>query len=143
MEDLAPPLKLILYIKRAIESGKSVKEGVRCYLTEVQDGFSPVVNEWLFAADRDLATDLILDKLSSSHRKSLLRLLERGLKKDSIYQQLLIIEQEVIQACQDEIEEKLTKLPYILMIPVLFFQFPALLLLILGPLIQNFIESLK
>ena len=143
MEDLAPPLILILYIKRSMESGKSVNEGLRNYLHEVKDEFSPVVLQWFGAVEKESDYEELLMGIKSQYRKALLRLLFRGLKRESIYNALLNLEQETIQACQLEIDEKLTKLPYVLMIPVLFFQFPALLLLILGPLIQNFIESLK
>jgi hypothetical protein len=143
MEDLAPPLTLIAFIKKSIEGGTSIREGIFSYLSEIKDPFSRQVRSWLLDMDREKDTAVILGELKSPQRRGLLKLLERGLKKESIYNQLLLLEQETIQACQAEIEEKLTKLPYIMMIPVLFFQFPALLLLILGPLIQNFIESLK
>lgn len=143
MEDLAPPLKLILYIKRSMESGKSINEGLKNYFQEIRDEFSPHVWGWYECVQKDLDVEAVLAGINSQYRKSLLRLLFRGLKKESIFEALLNLEHETIQACQLEIDEKLTKLPYVLMIPVLFFQFPALLLLILGPLIQNFIESLK
>lgn len=143
MEDLAPPLKLILYIKRSMESGKSVNEGLQNYFREAKDDFSPQVWRWYQCIEKDSDQEIIMVEISSQYRKALLRLLFRGLKRESIYNALLNLEHETFQACQLEIDEKLTKLPYILMIPVLFFQFPALLLLILGPLIQNFIETLK
>lgn len=147
MEDIAPPLLLISHIKRSIETGNSIKVGMHFYLKDTndskQDEFSKQVGAWLFDVERNKDPQLVLDSITSIHRRALLKLLERGLNKESIYNQLLTLEQETIQACQSEIEEKLTKLPYILMIPILFFQFPALLILILGPLIQNFIESLK
>lgn len=143
MENIAPPLVLISYIKKVIESGKSPREGIILYLSEETDEFSENVRMWF--VDREQGKNsLQLSSLKiSSHRKSLLQLLQRGLDKESIYQQLLLLESETLEACYQEINEKMTKLPYIMMIPILFFQFPALILLILGPLIQNFVESLQ
>ncbi len=143
MEDLAPPLVLIAFIKKSIEGGTSIREGIFSYLSEINDPFSLQVRSWVLDMDREKDTTAILGEIKSTKRRGLLKLLERGLKKEAIYNQLLLLEQETIQACHAEIEETLIKLPYIMMIPILFFQFPALLLLILGPLIQNFIESLK
>ncbi|MCB0367978.1 MAG: hypothetical protein KDD45_00715 [Bdellovibrionales bacterium] len=143
MEDLAPPLMLISYIKRATESGFSIKEGLIRYLNDANDEFSKQVKIWFLNVEAKKVINWREYQIKSSYRKALLRLLERGLNKESVYQQLLILEQEVIIACQAEIDERLTKLPYILMIPVLFFQFPALLILIMSPLVQNFIESMK
>lgn len=81
--------------------------------------------------------------MKSIYRRQVLQLLEKGIKKEPIYNQILILEHEIYQACEREIQEKLIKLPYLVMIPVLFFQFPALLTVIFGPLLQNFIESLR
>ena len=143
MENVAPPLVLISYIKKVIESGKSPREGIILYLSEENDEFSENVRKWFVDREQGKNSLQISNLKISSHRRSLLQLLQRGLDKESIYQQLLLLENETMEACYQEINEKMTKLPYLMMVPVLFFQFPALILLILGPLIQNFVESLQ
>ncbi|MEN0059151.1 MAG: hypothetical protein AAGB31_09985, partial [Bdellovibrio sp.] len=52
------------------------------------------------------------------------------------------LEEEIIEACREEMAERLAQLPFILLVPLLLFQFPAFLLLLFGPLLNNFFHSL-
>lgn len=144
MEDLAPPLELLLSVKSSIEKGKSIQEGIKRYLAahNTQE-FGRTSLRWFLLIDRQLPTYDLVSSIKSIYRRQILQLLEKGIKKEPIYNQILILEHEIYQACEREIQEKLIKLPYLVMIPVLFFQFPALLLMIFGPLLQNFIESMR
>lgn len=81
-------------------------------------------------------------QLSSLYRRSLLQILERGLRGEAVYSVLLQLETELVEACQEEISNKVARLPFILLIPLLLFQFPAFLMLLFGPLLQNFFHSL-
>ncbi|MBL7555049.1 MAG: hypothetical protein JNM24_04435 [Bdellovibrionaceae bacterium] len=157
MEDLAPPLELLLVVKSSIEKGKSIQDGIKRYLS-TQSGhvfanqmfrsaeprsFVAITRQWFLLIERQMATQELVAGVKSIYRRQLLQLLEKGIRKEPIYNQILILEHEIYQACEREIQEKLIKLPYLVMIPVLFFQFPALLTVIFGPLVQNFIESLR
>lgn len=149
MEDIAPPLELLLYVKSSIEKGKSIQDGIKRYLA-AHNGhafanhlFSKTTRQWFVLVERQVPTNELIMGLASIYRRQVLQLLEKGIKKEPIYNQILILEHEIYQACEREIQEKLIKLPYLVMIPVLFFQFPALLTVIFGPLLQNFIESLR
>lgn len=144
MEDIAPPLELILTVKSSIEKGKSIQDGIKRYLaTHTRQEFRSDVLRWFLLIDRQLPAHEFTATIKSVYRRQLLQLLEKGIKKEPIYNQILILEQEIYHASEREIQEKLIKLPYLVMIPVLFFQFPALLTVIFGPLLQNFIESLR
>lgn len=149
MEDLAPPLELLLIVKSSIEKGKSIQDGIKRYLsassghTFAKHSFEATTRKWFLLIERQMATHELVAGVKSIYRRQVLQLLETGIKKEPIYNQILILEHEIYQACEREIQEKLIKLPYLVMIPVLFFQFPALLTVIFGPLLQNFIESLR
>lgn len=142
MVHIAPPLQLISAVKRAIEAGQSARSGVLAYVYLDQSSFSKDVSKWLAHLDQGVSTTRLLQKQSSQYRKSLLALLERGIRGESIYTFLCQLEQETIEACQDEINRKLSKLPFILLGPLLLLQFPAFLLLLFGPLLDNFFHSL-
>ena len=142
MESLAPPLALILQVKHSIEKGQSVRQGILSYLKRSSDDFSPHVVQWMAVMHQGQDPNLRLSAEISMHRKTLLQLLERGLRGESIYNMLLQLEQETIEACQDEINEKIARLPFLLLVPLLLFQFPAFLMLLFGPLLQNFFHSL-
>lgn len=142
MEHIAPPLQLILHVKRGIETGMSVRSGVLAYIQAEHSNFSKDVSKWISLTDQGLPSIQILQKQTSQYRRSLLELLERGLNGESIYVYLCQLELEIIEACQDEISRKLSKLPFLLLGPLLLLQFPAFLLLLFGPLLENFFHSL-
>lgn len=141
MESVAPPLKLIGAVKRSIEKGETIRLGILSYIKCSDDDFVPHVTTWMALLQQGQDPNLSLKTLQSLHRKTLLQVLERGLRGESIYNILLQLEEETIEACQDEISDKLARLPFILIIPLLLFQFPAFLLLLFGPLLQNFFHS--
>lgn len=142
MEGVAPPLQLLLSVKRAIEKGQSVKQGIHSYLKKSDGDFPVVVTRWLALLQQGQDPKSCLQGISSIHRRTLLQVLERGLKGDSIHNVLLRLEEEMIEACHDELTQKIAQLPFILLIPLLLFQFPAFLMLLFGPLLQNFFHSL-
>lgn len=142
MDHIAPPLQLVAYIKRSVEVGSSVRSGVLAFIHTERSCFAKDVSKWISLTDQGLETTQILQKQRSQYRRSVLELLERGLRGESIYVYLCQLEQEIIEACQDEISRKLSKLPFLLLGPLLLMQFPAFLLLLFGPLLENFFHSL-
>lgn len=142
MEGVAPPLALLLAIKRSLEKGQSVRAGLNYYLHREKNDFALVVVQWMGLLQQGHSTRKLLLSVKSLHRQVLLELLERGLSGEPIYQALLQLETEIIEACQDEMNETLARLPFILLVPLLLFQFPAFLMLLFGPLLQNFFHSL-
>ncbi|MNL37018.1 hypothetical protein D3C87_1591390 [compost metagenome] len=142
MECVAPPLALLLAVKRSLEKGHPAKHGVLNYLKKEEGPFPQFVSKWLAHLQQGQATQELLRQEKSIHRRVLLQLLERGMRGESIYLPLTQLEDEIIEACQHELSQKLAKLPFLLLIPLLLFQFPAFLLLLFGPLLQNFFHSL-
>lgn len=142
MEHIAPPLQLILDVKRAIESGSSIRSGVLMFLKTNSSEFSRDVSKWVSLLDQGMDTSIVVHRQRSQYRRSLLELLERAMHGESIHIFLCQLEIEIIDACHDEIARKLSKLPFLLLAPLLLMQFPAFLMLLFGPLLQNFFHSL-
>lgn len=142
MEGVAPPLALLLEVKRAVERGQSVRQGILSYVKTAQDDFVPVVVQWLALLQQGQDPKEALVALPSLYRRSILQVLERGLRGEAVFNVLVQLETELVEACQEEISNKVARLPFILLIPLLLFQFPAFLLLLFGPLLQNFFHSL-
>lgn len=142
MEGVAPPLELLLAVKRTLEKGQPTKAGIHLYLKRHENEFVAVVAQWLALLQQGKETQPLITGLSSQHRQVLLQLLERGLRGEAIYNVLLTLEEEILEACHEELTNKLARLPFILLVPLLLFQFPAFLMLLFGPLLQNFFHSL-
>ena len=142
MESLAPPLKLLICVRRCIERGQSVRQGIFLYLKAPDSHFFADVNHWISLLQQGKDTRICLANISSAHRRVLLQTLERGLRGESIQAAINSLEEELVGACQQEIDQKVAQLPFLMLIPLLLFQFPAFLMLLFGPLLKNFLHSL-
>ncbi|AHI07295.1 hypothetical protein BDW_13975 [Bdellovibrio bacteriovorus W] len=142
MEGLAPPLELLMGVKRGIEQGRSIKMGIVEYIKHNEGEFSTSVLTWLAFLEQGRSPDELVKSFKSPYRRALLTVLEKGLQGESVYNTLMQLEEEIVEACGEEINDKLARLPFILMIPLLLFQFPAFLALLFGPLMNNLFHSL-
>lgn len=143
MDGLAPPLRCLSEIKMAMLNGSSLREALRSYLQMTEDEFSSCVHRWLLLVEAQQDTKALKLKLQSPYRRSLLETFEHGLSGEPILERLNELESEVHRACFDELERHLQKLPLLTMIPLLLCQFPAFLMLLLGPLLHEFMQGLS
>ena len=141
MEGLAPPLELLIAVKGSLECGGSVRAGISKFISTSKSDFTQIVSRWLFAMDQGGKPQEILSAVKSSHRQAILRVLEQGIKGQSIMPVLVELEKEIDEACKREIEQFIALLPIKLLVPLLLFQFPAYLILLLGPLLKNFLGA--
>ncbi len=137
MEDVSPTLILLWDIKRSLEKGQSVNLGMKFFLNrKIKDPFYLQVDQWWLAQNNVLSR--FNKKDLSISRKHLLEILEIGLKGQAILETLKNYEHELIQCCDDEIQSHLARLPLLLMIPLMGLIFPALMILLIGPLLKSF-----
>lgn len=143
MDSLAPPLQALLNIKLKIQSGTSTRESIREYVKETLDcSFAQDLGLWLFQMESE--NNQINPKLfTRPFRKMLVEVLAQGLEGDQILKSLEILEIEMIEASHRNLDSQLQKLPFIVMIPLLFLQLPAFLLIIFGPLLSKLLEELS
>jgi hypothetical protein len=141
MEGLAPPLKLVLVLRNGIESGDSIRISVQKYLLSEDDDFARLVATWLARRDHGQSLGNALHELKSPFRQSAMLLLECGLKGESIYQQVLQLEEEILEASTSELDTFISVLPIKMLIPLLLLQFPAFLLVLFGPLLEQLLKS--
>lgn len=136
MEDITPTLILLWDVKRAIERGQSIRVGVQNFIERTQKNqFKEQVKLWWLS---QTGAQVVFDSSQMSvARKHLLEILEHGLRGLSILETLKSYEQELIFRCEDEIQKHIARLPMILMIPLMGLIFPAMILLLLGPLLKT------
>lgn len=142
MENMNPCMVLLIYVRRHLDRGQSVRMAIAEYLRFERGDFPSEVGQWFSLWQQGLETEAILHRQSSLYRRILLQTLERGLSGEPIYGFLQTFEQELMNACQNSLSESLGRLPFMLLVPLLFLQMPAFLLLLLGPLLGRFLEAL-
>ena len=139
MVSLAPPLKACLEIQLHIENGKSVSQSTQNYVqNHLSDPFAKELGLWLFEEKRGKSPP----ENKKLYRRMLIEILKRGLNGEPILESLQELEKELIEACKNDLDQKLIKLPYMSLIPLLLFQFPALFLILVGPLFLQLLEIL-
>lgn len=143
MEGISPNLKLIMSIRQSLESGDSVRSAIRVYLSKNNDEASYDMSIWLAqieSAQRSNQTNKS-EKVVNRTRQDVFQLIFRGLQGQSILPQLILMEEESCEAAKLEIEALSAILPLKALIPLLILQFPALLLLLFGPLLRQMLAS--
>lgn len=141
MENIVPPLKLIWCVRKAIEKGRSVKVGLNDYLNSESDSWQEDVSKWLVLSQQGISTHNVIHTQGTLLRKQLIITLERGLRGESIHKNLISLEDEVLDQIDVQVQEYLGRLPYLMLIPVALFFFPACLILMLGPFILQLTSS--
>jgi len=141
MENIASPLKLIWSVRKSIEKGASVKRGIQEYLNSEHDEWQSEILKWQLRVQQGLPTTDVINMQRTMIRKHLMHLLERGLKGESIYKNLIAMEDEVSHQVEMQIQDLVTRLPYLMLIPIALFFFPACVILMLGPFILQLTSS--
>lgn len=145
MEDLAPSYNFVLYWQGELASSASVRTLVDQYIKESElRAFEKLLQNWLLNHLTTSCSDFCLkNRIISPFQRVIFDLLYQSLQGRSVFEAVCSLELEMRNASLVELDTHLAKLPYKLMIPLLLFQFPALLLLILGPLIFYFLKEVS
>lgn len=141
MVSIAPPLKAALELRLQIENGISVAESIRNFSRKhIDDSFAKELGHWLFLKETGQKQEI--KSVEKLYRQSLLDILSRGLEGEPILENLKDLEQDLCIAADEDLEKYLQKLPFISLIPLLLFQFPAFIFLLLGPLVLDLLSIL-
>lgn len=145
MEGLSPPLHCLLEIQSAIQNGEPARLGAEKYLRKAssRDDFVSVVRQFLLAWDQGQDVRKITSKAKSPHRRALLDVLGMALMGQPVRVHLEGLQREIVAASEDEVQRHLEILPIKMLIPLLFLQLPAFLLLLFGPLLNKLIEEIS
>lgn len=140
MEDINPTLRLIMSLREGLENGQPVRQSLQNFLSSEPGLLAKQLQKWWILKNSEQNPELKAFTLS---QRALLQLIDRGFKGESIGTALVLLEQEVVEKCEGEIDEYVQALPIKCMIPLLLMIFPAYLLILLGPLVEELLRSLN
>jgi hypothetical protein len=138
MENIIPPvLSVVREVRWRMQAGRSMNESLRQYLEDATSPFAQSLREWwvMRSQGRELARSR--SPFSSHYQRALVHLIGRGCNGEPTLEHLTALESEIEKAAQMELELHVATLPFKVLLPLLFFQFPAYLLLLLGPLLRD------
>jgi hypothetical protein len=142
MDMVAPPVRLLVHLRFSLERGEAVSASLSAYLQSVEDECSEMVRDWWLAYRQGRLSAFYQSRSLNLYRKSLLMTLEAGLSGESILSTVRHMEEEFLHQAQIDMERFIRTLPVRSMFPLLFFMFPAYLLLFFGPLLSRLLHSL-
>ena len=138
MDDLKLPTVLFLIwdVKRAIETQKSLQIGLQNFNKRaLKDAFT-VKFQSIIDSTPNEAQKLLQDSKMTIYQKNLVTLITQGVAGHGIYQALVRLEKELLTICEDDVEKHTQLLPLTLQIPLLGLIFPALMMILLIPVIN-------
>jgi len=139
MDSLAPPLELCVELRLALENGQSVFRAIKTILQNGRNEMCVDLSRLLAHTEREVTSqDRNHDML---YRKALLEIIEGGLRGEPVLTQLKELETELFKICQSDIDRFVSTLPMKAMIPLMLVQFPAFLLVMLGPIVNELIKG--
>lgn len=144
MENLAPPYQFVLSLVQELESGVPARIAVKKYVQGARGEFADQLLSWQLLTEQGKGAlfQKQKDKMNA-FRRSIFDLLDYSLQGVSILEPLHLLEAELREVSEQRLDEHLGKLPFKLMIPLMLFQFPALLILILGPLVVHLMQEVQ
>lgn len=141
VESLAPFLLFVLELEWGLRCGCSVAQSWQQALARIQDRelWQELSHWWQYWQQNQIQAP----KISSRHRRVLFDLVIKGLSGSPIYERLQSFRADLLDSCWSELEDFLQALPFRSGIILMVFQFPAMLVLLLGPMILSMLEALK
>jgi hypothetical protein len=136
---------LIIEVRFGLEKGQALKKTLQnyaddCFSTDKESlNWRQFIQKWLRNLELGQSTVEIKKKLNPV-RQQIVDVLEMGLRGESIYPQICALEDELFEATKLEIEEHTAVLAIKSLIPLLMFQFPAFLMLLIGPFVAQFLD---
>ena len=131
MEALNPSLELLFYLIIGIKNGDSLVsllDDLKRFDTEVAAEFQ----RWWWTHQNKGTTQV---QFSTDHRLILSEILLTGLQGASVLQHLEGLYAELQHIHEEKTQHHLDQLPFRLMLPLVLFFFPAILILLFGPLL--------
>ena len=140
---LVPPLlTAVREVRARTLAGLSTGDAFRIYLEDHHDELSAQFRErWVIKA-RAGKTVHHLKALRSPYARAFWELIERGIAGEPISAPLASLEDEIENAAQAELDQFVSTLPFKVLLPLLAFQFPAHLVLLMGPTLRELSHQL-
>ena len=138
MDRIKIPTALVLLwdIKRAVETQRSIQTGIGHFIKrKINDDFTKHFEILATMSESEVHQRLPHLKLNI-YQKNLIILAMKGLSGNGIYPQLIRFEKEIIEICEDDIEKHTQLLPLKLQVPLLGLIFPALMMILLIPVVN-------
>lgn len=135
-------LEILLELKLQLQSGHAPSVGLQKVLESRSSSLSRAMKIWhvrlAAGQSHQEVISSLKDLIRTPARRNFLYLLNRGLKGSPIFDLLTNLEAEFYFALEQDLERQVQLLPIKLLIPLTFFILPAVMILLLAPILNIF-----
>ena len=142
MVQLDPNLQLLAHIRLSIVRGISLKAAIQEFCRQHKAKISYDLTSLLISHQQNKAQYDLFDTVSDE-RSLVLDVIWRGLRGESIIQYLPQLESELETRAYNKLDAFFKILPIKVLLVVVFFHFPALLIISLLPIMNQILEVTK
>ena len=142
MEHLNNSLGLIVKLEECLTNGESVQSAMIRFCKENKGDFSRLVMQLLGLFRQNASTMEFFTEIRNSYQLSVLELCFAGLNGQSILQKVSGLRRELEEVIELDVRRHIESLPLKILVPLVLCQFPAILILLFGPLVRQFLNSL-
>lgn len=143
MSCFPPMLECLIEVKLALEQGEFLKNALVKYCKNNTNNWSKILKTFLIWFEQGRELKWMLEKIENTYHRFFIELLYHGLRGQSIYKHLIAFEEELVFSVNNQIDRHISRLPIMALIPLLFLQLPAFLILFLGPFLIEIIKDLQ
>ena len=141
MENISPTHDFVLNFILNIKNGESIEPSIQKYVLDNKNSFCCTLKQFLIATEHSKSKNII-DKQTNIYRRTLLELLALGMDGHQILNPLIELEKDVEKSCIEEVDSFIKLLPFKMLLPLYLFIFPSYLIILIGPVLKELLESL-
>ena len=138
MGHLVPSIDFLKKIKHKLQQGNSVSQSIELSLNHLSDPFTAKVKIWWLAHQSNQQVEV---KFKTHYQRTMISIFEEGIAGTPIYESLDYLEVEMLEEFERQWKLYLERLPSLLSLPLLFLFFPAYIILLFGPLLNQFLNG--
>lgn len=135
MEQVNPHYELLSYLCHSLKTGRSIRQSLNNYFSSNSGVFAQELSQWMIHLEQKSVAKLT--QFRSPTRHALLIVIEQGLQGQPILNRLEELKKSVAEASEEEMDEFIQRIPFLMLLPLMFFLFPSFLILLLGPMLEN------
>ncbi len=143
MELLSPSYLFLSELIMSMDSGVSARKFSTDYIAKSSSNWSKLLSTYVYKFMNNNFHFSMLKSVKNSYERAMLHLILKSFQGQPVLKELKGLEAEYFKAHEQQLERHLLKLPYLSLIPLFVFLFPAYLLLMLGPILKSLIEELS
>lgn len=140
MVHIVASISFIKNFRQGLESGQSVARSLEAGLSKESNPFTAKLHHW-YACHR--AGQNVPHRMKTDYQVLLLEILVQGLEGCPVHEAIEALERDMEVEFERQWKFYLESLPAKLSLPLLFFFFPAYLILMFGPLLSKFLMEVN